>query len=384
MLGGIAVAGLLLLAGPAGATPTTEPSRLRKIMAGDRLRITVAEQEDLGRVYPVAGDGSIDFGFVGRLQVENLTIEEAEQFLEERLEEQYFKSATVQVDVADFVEGDILVMGAVKSPGSLSFRGDQLLTLFEAITYKDGLGPNADAREVMILRWKPGGSMEREIIRIDVQSMFSKLDFSRDQFLRARDIVYVPSLGGGDGANEFLVLGEVSRAGFYPYSTGMNMIRLLTMMGGFGGGAQLESTRILRPTGAGGYISIPVDMGRLLGAADMSQNVAIQAGDIIFVPSSRHAAGGRVYLLGEVTTPGAVSLQFDRDNSLAKLLLRAGIKGSQFANLSKVRVLRTDPNGVKRTLTVDVEKIIKTGAFEEDVPLQDDDVIIVPEKIFGF
>ena len=53
---------------------------------------------------------------------------------------------------------------------------------------------------------------------------------------------------------------------------------------------------------------------------------------------------------------------------------------TQFANPGKVQVQRTAPDGSKKTLLVDVGRIYKQGAFEEDVPLLDGDVVIVPEK----
>ena len=40
----------------------------------------------------------------------------------------------------------------------------------------------------------------------------------------------------------------------------------------------------------------------------------------------------------------------------------------------------TAPDGSKKTLVVDVGRILKEGTFEEDVPLQEGDVVIVPEK----
>jgi len=100
------------------------------------------------------------------------------------------------------------------------------------------------------------------------------------------------------------------------------------------------------------------------------------------VPSAEHASRGEVFLLGEVARPGAISLPLDQDVTLAKLILSTGGMG-RFANESRVRVLRRAPDGSKQTLVVDVGSILRTGAFENDVPLRDGDVVIVSEKILG-
>lgn len=355
----------------------------REVMTGDRLRISVEEQADLHGVYAVAGDGTIDFPMVGRLQISGLTTEEAADRLEQALEKDFFNKATVSIDVAEFVEGNIMVMGAVGSPSQIPFSGGQILTVMEAITQCGGLAQNADGTKVRILRWQPGTGMERQVLTVDVQTMFDTLDFSNDQFLRPRDIILVPTLGGAEGGGEFLALGEVNRPGFHPYSEGMDVIRAVTRIGGVKSSAKMDAVRILREDGKGSYRPVSIDLSRLLGAADMTMNIPVLPGDIIFVPSTSQASRGQVYLLGAVAKRGAISLPLNQEVTLARTILGSGGFG-EFANDSRVRVLRTAPDGTKQELAVNVGRILKTGSFEDDVPLQNGDVIIVPERILGF
>ena len=119
--------------GPAEDQPAGINAGGRRILAGDRLNISVREQPDMSRVYAVAGDGSIDFGFAGRVVIAELTSDEAARKLESVLEERYFKEANVTISIANFVEGDVLISGAVADPGTLEFRGDSILTLMEAM-----------------------------------------------------------------------------------------------------------------------------------------------------------------------------------------------------------------------------------------------------------
>jgi protein involved in polysaccharide export with SLBB domain len=71
--------------------------------------------------------------------IAELTSDEAARKLESVLEDKYFKEANVAISIANFVEGDVLVTGAVRAPGSLPFRGDSILTLMEAISRSGGL-----------------------------------------------------------------------------------------------------------------------------------------------------------------------------------------------------------------------------------------------------
>lgn len=358
-----------------------EPAKIsdRRILAGDRLNISVREQSDMSRVYAVAGDGSIDFAFAGRVTIAELTSDEAERKLESVLEDKYFKEAHVTISIANFVEGDVLVTGAVRSSGSLPFRGDSILTLMEAISRSGGLSDNAAGDRVRILRWVPGGSMERQSIEVNVRAMLDTMDFSKDQYLRPRDIIVVPFRGEEVGRNEFLALGEVKTPGFHPYSADLDVIKAVTKMGGLGEFADWSGARILRPRPSGEYAVIPLDLGRLFSAADMSMNLPLQKGDIFFVPSVRNLVRAQIYLLGEVNKPGAMALSPGPNATVARLILAQGGM-TQFANPSKVQIQRTAPDGSKKTMLVDVGRILKEGTFEEDVPLQDADVVIVPEK----
>ncbi len=333
----------------------------------------------MSRVYAVAGDGSIDFSFAGRVVIAEQTSDEASRKLESVLEESYFKEAHVSISIANFVEGDVLVTGAVRGPGSLPFRGDLILTLMEAISRSGGLAEHAAGDRVRILRWLPGGSMERQSIEVNVQIMLDTMDFSQDQYLRPRDIVVVPSRGEEEGRNEFLALGELNSTGFKPYTEGLDVIKAVTLVGGVGEFADWSGARILRPRPNGEYSIIPVDLGRLFSAADMSMNLPVQRGDIFFVPSVRNLVRPQVYLLGEVNKPGAVSLNPGPSATVARLILDQGGM-TQFGNAGKVQIHRAAPDGSKKTMLVDVGRILKHGTFEEDVPLQDGDVVIVPEK----
>ncbi len=376
---------VLLCAGCRGAVQGEMPMFVRNIMPGDRLRIAVDEQPDLDRVYAVAGDGTIDIQLLGRVPVADLSAAQAADLIEERLEAGYFRKATVSVEIAEFVEGNVMITGAVGSPGSIGFSSDQIMTLTEAIISRGGLTRRAAGTEVKIIRWKPGGAMEREIITVDVQSMLEDLDFTNDQYLRPRDLIVVPGLGeGAERMNEYLALGEFGSAGFHPWSSNLDMIRAVTRAGGISRQGILTAARVLREDpDTGQYTAIPVDLSLLFGAADMSMNIPVRPGDIIFVPSAEQATRGTVYLLGEISRQGAVSLPMNQEATLAKTILAQG-GFARFANESRVRILRTGPDGSKQTLQVDVGRILKTGAFENDVPLVDGDVVIVPERILTF
>ncbi len=354
----------------------------REVMAGDRLRISVTEQPELNGDYTVAGDGTIDFPLIGRILVETESTAMLGDKLESALKSRYFKVATVQVDISDFVEGSIHITGEVRRPGSIEFGKGSILTLFEAITQSGGLTENAAGSQVRILRWKPGGSMERQVIAVDVQSMIDTLDFGRDQYLRPRDIVLVPRLGDTDEAraHEFLVLGQVAKSGFHKYTENLDVIRAVTAAGGFTTHADIKSARLLRLQPDGNYLPSTIDLSRLFGGGDMTMNMPVGPGDIIFIPSAEQASRGQAYFLGEVRNKGPYNLPNEGKVTLAQAVLAQGGL-SEFANGKKVKLIRVAPNGSRQTLTFNVDEILSTGDFSKDIPLESGDVIVIPGRV---
>lgn len=49
-----------------------------------------------------------------------------------------------------------------------------------------------------------------------------------------------------------------------------------------------------------------------------------------------------------------------------------------------MQLIRYGANGMKYKTSINVDRIMKRGEFEKDVPLQCGDWIIVPEKIVNF
>ena len=91
-----------------------------------------------------------------------------------------------------------------------------------------------------------------------------------------------------------------------------------------------------------------------------------------------------VYLTGGVSRPGQHYVPMRRDGSTPGLYETILVTGglAKFANESRVKIMRLDATGVRRSIPVNIRKI-KDGALP-DVPVGDGDIINVEEKVFGY
>ena len=87
---------------------------------------------------------------------------------------------------------------------------------------------------------------------------------------------------------------------------------------------------------------------------------------------------GRIYVYGSVKSQGPQEVPPDESYTVSKAVIRAGGFGD-FANKRKVKVTRK--NG--KDFTVDLKRVIEEGYTEEDVVLQPDDQIYVPQRLIN-
>ena len=92
---------------------------------------------------------------------------------------------------------------------------------------------------------------------------------------------------------------------------------------------------------------------------------------------------GKVYLMGEIRTQGAMDIPSDETLTVSKVILRAGGL-ADFANRHKVKLIRKKPGGGTETTIVDLAQVLDKGHTEKDPAVMPDDLIIVPERLVNF
>jgi polysaccharide export outer membrane protein len=132
------------------------------------------------------------------------------------------------------------------------------------------------------------------------------------------------------------------------------------------------------------YIGLVQAAGRT--CRDLAYNIKIalekeyyyHATVILAVDRVSEKSRGRIYVYGSVKGQGPQEIPPDESYTVSKAVIRAGGFGD-FANKRKVKLTRKDG----KDLTVDLKRIIEEGHTEEDVVLQPDDQIYVPQRLIN-
>jgi polysaccharide export outer membrane protein len=125
-----------------------------KIAPMDKLAIKVFKMEDLTGEYDVDLAGNISLPLIGQLKAANLTTEQLDDQLTQKLGEKYLEHPDVSVAIKSSTAHVVTVDGAVKDGGSFPVGGPT--SLIRAIAMAKGTSEDANARRVAVFRTTGG------------------------------------------------------------------------------------------------------------------------------------------------------------------------------------------------------------------------------------
>jgi polysaccharide export outer membrane protein len=174
------------------------------------------------------------------------------------------------------------------------------------------------------------------------------------------------------GGRRIRVLGQVNSPGSFHYSGQMTLLEAIARVGGPTTAAQLHQCAVFR----GSETVFEVDLYELLYNKNMKLDIPLQPGDTVFIPDNTNT---RVYVLGEVKTPGV----YDLGNKLTVLeaIAKAG-SYTDSANLTQVCIIRGDMNKPE-IIQVNISKQILKGTTPKQQILKPNDIVFVPKGIIA-
>lgn len=137
--------------------------------------------------YLVALDGSITLPILGKIQVDQLTVQELESKIVEQLKSQ--KHLTNPLVSARLLNAKFTVLGEVASPGTYTYT-EQNISLLQALGYAGDLTINGKRTEVLLIREE---NHQKTYVHIDMTS--KKWFDSPYYYIKPNDVIYVTPNG---------------------------------------------------------------------------------------------------------------------------------------------------------------------------------------------
>ena len=171
------------------------------------------------------------------------------------------------------------------------------------------------------------------------------------------------------------IIGAVARPGSLNVAGRWDLLQAITAAGGLAPGAG-RRVYVLRRSENGLSDRLEIDADELFVRSSPRWNIPIFSSDVVNIPAR---ATVRLFVLGEVRSPGA--LEFDGDDRITFLtaIARAGGLTDRAAKGS-IRIKRRGPDGRDAEIPADYRRILK--GKDVDPPLQAGDVVVVKESFF--
>ncbi len=403
-------------------TPSTETEY--SLGAGDRISVDVFPVEEFSGEYQILVDGTLSLPILGSLPVEGLTISQLTDFLTSQYA-QYIKRPIITVSLLAPRPLALAIAGEINNPGSYLLpivEGQKFPTVTQLIKQAGGLTTVADLSQVQIRRQFKGRTLT---LSLNLWNLIKEGNLDQDITLRDGDRIMIPTQENVDiaqtrllsdanfglSANQEInvaVVGEVYRPGSYRVvpdrsagGTGESATRrqpprltlAIQLAGGVKPLADVRQVEIRRLNRDGSQQKIAVNLWDLLKTGNIQEDVILQEGDTITIPTAQEidpeeseplAAASfspsviRVNVVGEVRAPGVVEVP--PNTPLNQAILAAGGFDQRRAHKGTVEVVRLNFNGTvtKRDIDIDFAEGITQG---NNPVLRNNDVVIVNRNI---
>lgn len=330
---------------------------------GDGLTVTLWGEYDDTYVVAVTPDGKISLPTIGVLKVTGLSLVQAENLINTEVK-RFYRNVNSGLSLTSLRVFQVLVLGEVLKPGT--YLATPVKRVSEVIDQAGGVQPGGSQREIQLKR------NGRVFSTVDLAGFFRNVSEFANPFLRDGDVIYVPPMGD---MRVWIYLSEANsqsgggarglRESLIPYLVeireGDRLSSVITAVGGVSPWWELESVFVEREMNfPKGTLTIPLNLRSYFLENDETQNVVLESGDHIYIPSSVR----RVVVGGAVNAPGV--FVYLPGKSAEDYLLEAG--GPKVtAELSRSFIKRVDGS---------VEPYIGT------VELNNGDTIVILERIF--
>lgn len=244
-----------------------------KLQPDDVIRMQVFGEPELTVEQIVNPGGYVTIPLVGQIYAKDLTQTELAEVINKGLSK-YLVEPKIQLTLSQIRPARVFVLGQVNRPGPVEYKPGQ--RVMEAVAGAGSFTENALLEEAMLTH---KGS--EETIPIDLRKLFLDGDMTQNLPMQDGDTVFIPE----DTTNKYFVLGEVYRPMMYRLKTNITVMDAISTAGGPTPRGSLKNTYIIRGDPQKPQ-RIKVDLGELIKKADLSQNLLLQAGDVVYVAES--------------------------------------------------------------------------------------------------
>ena len=186
----------------------------------DIVSINLTDTDDIDNSYEIDPDGLIDLPFIGKIKIDDFTVDQAQNILKEILS-QFYVNPDLQISVEEYNSSKVYIVGAVRN--QLTINLDQKpIKLIEA-AIQANFNPNAADN---LLGSKGFLRRDNKVYRVNLNNAFKTIDEKENFYLKKDDVIFIDR-----NSDSIHVFGEVTKPGVYYPSNNYSLTELISTSG---------------------------------------------------------------------------------------------------------------------------------------------------------
>ena len=240
----------------------------------DLIKINLTDTDDLDGVYEIDQNGMIDFPFIGKVKLNNLTLNEAQNILLNIIKN-YYKNPDLQLNIEQFNSSKVYFVGAVENQVTITLDQKPITLIEAAITAN--FNPSAENKD-----FGTSGLLRRdgEVYKINLINSFKSKDERENFFLKKNDVIFIDK-----NSNSVQVFGEVSQPGTYFTDINYSLTEIISTAGISQLTANAKKIYVIREK-YNSFLEVDIFQLDIRNPINLvaGKKFKIKSGDIIFIP----------------------------------------------------------------------------------------------------
>ena len=186
----------------------------------DIISINLTDTDDLDNSYEIDPDGMIDLPFIGKVKIDQFTVDEAQNILREVIGD-FYRNPDLQIKVDEYNSSKVYIVGAVRNQLTINLDQKPIRLIDAAI--QANFNPNAADK---VLGTKGFLRRNNEVFKINLNNTFTSLDEKENFYLKKDDVIFIDR-----NSDSIHVFGEVTKPGEYYPNNNYSLTELISTAG---------------------------------------------------------------------------------------------------------------------------------------------------------
>ena len=188
--------------------------------SSDVISINLTDTDDIDGSYTIDPNGDIDIPFIGKIKIEDLTLDDTKNILSKVLIK-YYRNTDLQVSIEQFNSSKVYILGAVRNQITINLDQKPIKLIDAAI--QANYNPNALSKT-----FGHKGLLRRDnqVYKVNINNIFQSLDKKENFYLKKDDVIFIDR-----NSDSIHVFGEVTKPGIYFPNNDYSLTELISTAG---------------------------------------------------------------------------------------------------------------------------------------------------------